>query len=744
MAAFAVTFRLLAGWAGPMWAVAVSGAESVPSFRNDVMAVFSRSGCNSGPCHGNRNGKGGFKLSLRGEDPDADHDALLADLGGRRVDRIEPDRSLVLLKPTVQVPHEGGRRIDPGSLEFRILRDWLRAGMPDDRGTGAVLESMTVDPPEVWVTGTSSPVRLAVTARFANGEVRVVTDLAVYEASSPQLVVTPSGEVRAKEPCESAIVVRYLDRQTAVPVAFLPERPEPSSATPVPRTMVDDHVFAKLRRVRLAVAPPCPDSTFLRRLSLDLLGVIPDAAEARAFAADASADKRERAVERCLERPEFSDYWALKWLDVFRSEERALDRKGVQLLREWLVGQLASHAPVDRMVREILTARGSTYAVPAANWLRAHRTPVERAEAVAQVFLGTRLQCAQCHHHPYERWTQTDYHDWASVFAKVDYKVLQNLRTDENDKHEFIGEQRIYINPSGRHLHPRTGKASTPRVLGDDLALGELDPLAVAAAWVTSPANRRFARAQVNRVWFHLMGRGLVEPVDDFRETNPASHPALLDALAGAFVESEFDLRHLIRLIVNSHTYQTSTEPPAGASADGVNYSHTIPRRLGAEVLLDSLSRAAGVALEFPGYPPGTRAVEVPTTAIEGRRRRRGAGTDWDVFLRDFGKPPRQMATECERSSEPGMSQVFQMISGGVISGIVSDAGNCLQGLTSGDGRLDGRIEELFWRVLSRGPTPAELESFERHVASAGGRVRERWEDLLWGLLNAKEFILRP
>lgn len=733
------------------------------SFRRDVMAVLSKAGCASGPCHGNRAGKGGFKLSLRGEDPDGDHATLLTGLAGRRLNFAEPEQSLLLLKPTTDVAHEGGARLKVDSPEYDLLRRWIAARAPDDRDAPA-LTNLVVNPREQFIHAPRDRVQVKVTAQFADGRSRDVTALAVYEVANVAVArVSPEGLITREQPGETTVMVRYLDRQAPVTVAFVPSRPAFSArGFPKPANVVDEQVFAKLRKVRLNPAALCPDEVFIRRAFLDLLGIIPTAEEARAFVADPAKDKRARLVDALLERPEFAESWALKWADLLRLDERTLDEKGALLFYHWLRESLATHKPLDQFARELVAGRGSTYATPPANYYRNLRTPIERAEAAAQVWLGTRLQCAQCHNHPYERWTQDNYHDWTALFARVDYQVLENRRRDENDKHEFKGEQVVFVKEQGQHRNPRTGQPAVARFLGamNPVEVGSIDSairnpqsalawptnaitgpteLDALAAWLTSPEHPLFARVQANRIWFHLMGRGLVEPIDDFRLTNPASHPALLDALTAELVKSGFDLRHVIRLIVNSRTYQLASEPAPGGGDDPVNYSHTVVRRLTAEQLLDAQSLAAGVPLDFKGFPAGTRAGQVPLLKTGGSRR---SADPLDQFLLTFGKPPRQVPSECERTSEPSMTQAFALISGPAVQDFVGDRHNRLTALLAADQPPARVLDELFWTALTRGPTPAETEKLAALLETAPDK-RAALEDILWGLLNAKEFVLR-
>jgi hypothetical protein len=704
------------------------------------MAVISKAGCNAGTCHGNRNGKGGFKLSLRGQDPALDHTALTREAGARRTDTVDPARSLILRKPTLAVPHEGGLRFAPGSEEHAILLEWISGGALLDPPEAPRLETIEVAPRDEVLVEPADSVQIRVLARFSDGTTRDVTRFAVYEVSSPLARVSAGGLVERQGTGEATVIARYLHRQEPVRLAFVPARPAFAWSGPPPANYIDEHVFAKLRRLRMNASAAAGDGVFLRRAFLDLLGCLPAAAEAKAFAADSRPDKRARIVDDLLERPEFADFWALKWSDVLRNEEKTLDRKGVNAFHDWIRLGIARGKPLDVFAREVVAARGSTYKNPAANFYRANREVFARSETVAQVFLGTRLQCAKCHNHPFDRWTQEDYHGWAALFAGISYKVLVNLRTDENDHHEFKGEQVVWTDPRGEVKDPRAGRPAAPRFLGSAAApVSDADRLEALAAWLTSPQNALFARAQANRIWFHLMGRGIVEPNDDFRPTNPPSHPALLDALAADLVAGGFDLRHLIRRIMGSRTYQLSSIPSDENAGDSVNFSHVIARRLTAEQILDCQSQVAGVPARFNGYPEGTRAAQLPGALTSGRRQR---PTPAEGFLKTFGRPERLLACECERSGTTTMGQAFQLISGEALHAALTNAGNRIADLLSSGLSVPAMVEELYWTALSRPPSSAEAGASAALIERSADR-RAALEDLTWGLVNAKEFLLR-
>jgi hypothetical protein len=729
--------------AGSLLFLAALPAPAAPvSFRNDVMAVLSRAGCNQGACHGNQNGKNGFKLSLRGQDPDFDLDALTRDTLGRRTDRLHPEDSLILAKATGSIPHEGGKRFDRDSLEYRLLVRWIAEGLQPDPPGVPVLRRLEVTPRERVLIEPAEKVPLRVGAFFSDGEVRDVTRLAVFETSNLVVRVDADGVARRQDMGETTILVRYLDRQAAVQLAFVPARPGFVWPNPPEGNYIDHHVFAKLGTLRMAPSALAADAVFLRRVYLDILGVLPTPAEARRFLADTSSDKRARLIDALLERPDFADFWALKWSDLLHNEEKALDRKGVQVFHDWIRRRIADGEPLNEFARELIAGRGSTYSHPAANWYRALRDPQARAEAAAQVFLGIRMQCARCHNHPFDRWTQTDYHSLAAFFSRVQYRILENNRRDKLDKHEFDGEQIVWMAREGEIKHPRSGEMLRPLFLGADTPAfaPDTDRLLALADWIADPKNPFFARAQVNRVWYHLLGRGIVEPNDDFRASNPPVNSPLLDALAKDFAAHHFDLRHLVRMIANSRTYQLSAAPNETNRNDEANFARAVVRPLQAEQLLDALGQVTGVTPDFPGYPAGIRAGQLP--GVGGNRGRRQSATDGEKFLTSFGKPIRLLSCECERSEDTTLNQAFQLITGPLVNKMLSDAENRIGRLLAA-GKTDAEIvEEFYLAALCRVPSATERQRALEMI----GRTKDRrvaLEDLLWGLVNAKEFLLR-
>jgi hypothetical protein len=712
------------------------------SFRNDVMAVLSKAGCNQGACHGNQNGKNGFKLSLRGQDPAFDWESLTRDTFGRRINALRPEESLLLLKPTAAIPHEGGKRFGVESLEYAILSRWIKAGSRPDQPDTPVLKKIEVTPAAKVVLEPVDRVQLRVQATFSNGSVRDVSRLAVYEVSNQVAAVTPKGEVERQEMGETTILVRYLDQRVPVQLAFVPARPGFAWHDLPESSYIDHQVFAKLRALRMLPSPLCSDSVFLRRAYLDALGILPTAREAREFLADHRPDKRSRLIDRLLQRPEFADFWSLKWSDLLRNEEKLLDPKGVRIFHHWIRQWLAEDKPLNEFARQLIAARGNTYSNPPANFYRALRDPQARAEAVAQVFLGIRLQCARCHNHPFDRWTQNDYHSLAAFFARVDYQIIENNRRDRLDKHEFDGEQIVCTRRDGEVANPRTGETILPRFLTSVTPVPSSagDRLQLLADWVARPANPFFARAQANRIWYHLMGRGIVEPNDDFRASNPPANEPLLQALTQDFVAHDFKLRHLVRTIMNSRTYQLSAVPNETNVSDEANFSHALIRPLQAEQLLDALAQVTAVPVKFRGYPLGFRAAQL--AGVQPARRRDRPPTEGERFLRRFGKPERLLTCECERSDDTTLEQAFGLLTGDVVNQMLSTPDNRIGRLLARGQSNRDIIQEFYLAALSRLPAPRELEAASALVKRSKDR-RAALEDVVWGLLNAKEFLLR-
>jgi hypothetical protein len=705
------------------------------------MAVLSRAGCHQGVCHGNLNGKGGFKLSLRGQDPEFDLSSLTRDQLGRRTNPHDPDSSLFLLKPTGQVLHEGGVRFSVKSGEYRILRDWIKQGMKLDPPGAPTLTSLTVTPAEQYVVQPKKDVTVRARATFSDGTSKDVSSLAVFESTNPKFDVSPAGHVQSDEPGETTIVVRYLDRQATALLAFVPERKEFVWKKAAVRNYIDTHVFVRLQKLRMNPSDVCSDSDFLRRAHIDLIGLLPTPDETRKFLADGRLDKRVKLIDALLERPEFADAWAIKWADLLKVEEKQLDKRGVKAFHGWIRQAIAHNKPLNEFAYDLIASRGSTYEAPAANYYRALRDPQVRTEAFAQVFLGIRMMCAKCHNHPFNQLTQDDYHQLAAFFPRVDYVLLDNTRKDKLDKHEFIGEQIVYMNRGGEVKHPVTREVLTPKYLGGrELKMVEKDDrLMLLANWVADPANPYFARTQANRIWYHLMGRGIVDPEDDFRQSNPPVNGPLLDALTKDLIDHHFDQKHLIRTIMNSRTYQASAIPTPGNRDDETNFSHTIVRSLSAETLLDAISQVTGVPAHFDGHPEGTRAGQIPSLPSLRRRETLDSGMK---FLRQFGKPERLLTCSCERSDNTTLAQALQMITGPLITRALSEPDNRLGKLMKAGKSNADILDELFLAAVTRTPNDRERSAILTRIESAPER-RSALEDVLAALLNSKEFLLR-
>jgi hypothetical protein len=707
--------------------VASHAVTTVPvSFRRHVIPVLTRMGCNSGACHGAAAGKNGFALTLRGYDPEADYETITRAAAGRRVNKLEPAKSLILLKPTETLPHMGGKRFEVGSPEYTVLASWIASGMPAPRDTDASLVGVTVSPgSETLALGGTRQLR--VEARYSDGTVEDVTRWARF-ASADQGVaqVDDQGLLTMRGPGETAVSVGFM---TAVALARV-RSPFPNDIAPAvfdqaaQYNSIDRLVLARLRELRIRPAGVCTDSEFIRRAFLAAAGVLPTRAEAERFAADMAPDKRTRLVDALLERPEFVDYWTYKWSDLLLVSSRSLGRSNVRSFYNWIRASVAANTPWDRFVRELTTASGRTDRVGAANYFLIHRNPIDIAENYTQAFLGLTLTCARCHNHPMEKWTQRDYYQFANLFARITVKDDDRASATKGDT------ALVYSAAEGDILHPRLGVALPPRPLdGVPMAAGSHeDRRAYAAAWLTSPDNTQFARTIVNRVWGSLLGRGLVHPVDDLRATNPASNEELLAAVTAEFVDHGFDVRRLIRTIMTSATYQRSADTDETNVKDDRYYSHYLTRRLPAEVILDAFSQVTGVATRFEGYPVGTRALQLPDTRVES------------YFLTVFGRPERILTSAAERQMDPTLPQALHAINGDTLNKKLMDQTGRVAALVR-DGAASGEIvDELYLSALSRRPTDDERRALVERLDAGSDRQRIV-EDLAWAVLTSREFL---
>lgn len=701
------------------------GVELEVSFRNQVEPILAKTGCNAGGCHGKASGQNGFKLSLLGADARFDYDAIVNEARGRRVFPARPEQSLLLRKAIAAVPHGGGRRVQDGSREYEILRRWIAQGMPEGSSAGPSLVRLECSP-GVTTVDPGAKHQVIVTAHFSDGRRRDVTREAQYKSNEPDLArVDDGGLVHAGTGTgETAIMVRYLGRVDVCRFR-IPQPAATGGALPWPElprgNLVDVHVRAKWASLNLTPSPLADDATFLRRSTLDAVGTLPTPDEVRRFLDDPSPNKRAAWIDALLERREYADFWAIKWGDLLRNQRKGQreQQRGTYAFHAWIRDAFATNMPYDRFVRGVVAAQGTVDQHPPVIWYRTVRNLTHQTNDTAQLFLGTRIACAQCHNHPYEKWTQDDYYKFQSFFARVGRKSGATSQ-----------EPAIFVREAGDVRNPATGRVVSPHGLdGPEVRAGEgEDPRLGLVDWMAGPQNSFFAPALVNRLWGHFLGRGLVEPVDDLRVTNPPSNPELLDALSRDFIAHRFDNKHLIRTIMNSTTYQLSSEPVPGNQQDGQNYARAYPRRLLAEVMLDAICQVTGVPETFAGMPRGTRTIQLPDESIPS------------YFLDVFGRPLRETPCECERPREANLAQALQLLNSGDLQDKVGASQGRLADLLAGTKPDAEVVDELYLAAFGRHPKAAERGAILDYVAASGDR-RKGFEDALWALLNTKEFL---
>jgi hypothetical protein len=697
-------------------------ADVPVDFTREIVPVLTRAGCNQGACHGAQHGRGGFRLSLLGFDPSFDHAQIVQSAEGRRVVVSEPDRSILLQKPTLQMEHGGGERFKAGSRSHLLLKRWLEDGAPEPRPTDPEVVGLEVWPKHrILVPG--EPQQILVRATWKDGRTEDVTATAQFDTLNDGVAaVTPGGLVTAKAFGETHVMVRFCGQATVAQITLPYARVEPFPAV-AKNNFIDDKLIAKWKDLGLTPSPLCGDEEFFRRIHLDTIGTLPKPADVKAFLADRSPDKRAKAIDAVLNRPEFVDFWALKWGDLLRINRDALQERGMWSFHNWVRACVRDKKPVDEMVREIITAEGSTFTEGPANYFMVSRNPGDWAETTSQLFLGVRIGCAKCHHHPFEKWSQDDYAGMSAFFVRLGTKNSQEFGL-------FGREQVVYLKPSGEQTHPRRGGVVKPHPLDGPVADDPIDRRVKLAEWITSPANPFFARNIVNRFWGYFMGRGLVEPLDDMRATNPASNPALLDALATDFVKNKYDLRHLMRTIMNSRAYQLSSKTTPGnrADAQNVHYTRYTVRRLTAEQLADAIDFATGTVEKYKGLPLGTRAIQLPDSGVKS-------------FLLDvFGRPARQITCECERTAQPNIAQAMHLLNGQFLNKRLADPTGRIEALMKAKKPLPEIIGELYLVTLSRPARPDEVERATHWITQAGN-PRDGVQDLLWALLNSREFL---
>jgi hypothetical protein len=713
--------------------VSVAGMEKNDgvSFRREVIAALNVGGCNSGACHGTPSGKNGFKLSLRGFEPAPDYLQLTRDVLGRRTDRLNPMASLILQKGLGRIPHEGGSRFAADSLPAQALAGWLTEGLKDDAPNLPALKKIEILPGSRVLNAPAKVQQLAILAHFADNTVRDVTRLTVFSSSDPaQADVSVNGLVEFKQSGEVAILCRYLDELQAVRLTYLEPKPGFVWSNPPEANYVDTNVFRKLKLLNIAPSDLCSDSEFIRRAYLDLCGLLPTNEAVKSFVNDKDTAKRTKLIDSLLQRPEYADFWTLKWSDVLRSSRKTIQIKGVHTFQGWLRNHVTANTPFDQIVREILTSKGSSHANPPANFYRIARDATNLAETTAQLFFGVRMQCAKCHNHPFERWTQDDYYSLAAFFVRV--KQKKDPAQGASKPNEPATSEVIYSDRSGEVTQPRTGKVMPPRFLGGELPTEQpnRDRRELFVDWLTRADNAFFAKSVVNRIWYHLMGKGIVDPVDDFRDSNPSANDELLDALAKDFIATKFDVKHLIRTIMNSRTYQLSAQPTETNKDDNKYFSHAVTKLLTAEQLLDALCDVTSVPEKFAGLPSGTRAVQLPDGEVN------------HPFLKTFGQPARELACECERESDSNLAQALQLINGPTINEKLRNPSNRLGTLIAAKKTDVEILNELYLATVAREPLPSESAAALGHVNKQTDK-RKAWEDVLWALLNTREFLFR-
>ena len=705
--------------------VTVVNAKANPplSFRLDVMPVFARGGCNMGSCHGAARGKDGFRLSLFGFDPAGDYQRITREMPGRRVDLGDPAGSLLVQKAVGAVAHTGGKRFSLESDLAHTLIRWIEAGAQDDPEGGAKVPALTglnLYPPESLLEGSKATQQLVAVATFADGTDRDVTDLVWYSSSNAgSAAVAEDGQVASGRRGEAFLMARYDTITVGVPAVVIPEGlafefPESSG-----NTWIDDLVDTKLKSLRISPSAVCDDEVFLRRVTLDLTGLLPSADERTAFLADTSPDKRLQVIDKLLQRKEFVDLWVMKWAEILqiRSQGNDVSPKGALLYHQWLDRRISANQPIDQMVRDLLIASGGTFDNPPTNYFQLERNTLKLTENIAQAFLGMRIQCAQCHNHPFDRWTMDDYYGFAAFFPQLQRKRAEDPR-----------ETIVFDSGGGVVKHPVSGSNVSPKFLGGDApSVKTEDRRQALADWMVDPENPFFAKRIVNLVWAHFLGRGIVHEPDDFRVSNPPVNGPLLDELAHRFVSSGWDFRGLVRDITSSRTYQRSCDPNASNRLDTTNFSHAAVRRIRAEVLLDILAQVTETKNKFPGLPEGARAVQV----ADGRTT--------TYFLTTFGRATREDVCSCAVSMDPSLSQALHLLNGDVANDRIRQ-GNLI-GQWINETLTDSEIiDRLIIRCYGR--KPVERERIEL-VADLQGKPdrKQAIEDIFWALLNSPEFI---
>ena len=699
------------------------------SFKNHVLPVMTRVGCNSGACHGAAAGKGGLRLTLRGYGPEVDYDVLTRQASARRINKTTPAESLFLLKPTAAVEHGGGRRIAPDSPDYRVLAEWIASGLSRPRDDEPTLTSISAFPNAVRLAPGATQ-RLVVQAAYSDGRVEDVTRWAKFGSTDESVAkVDDDGRIRVEGRGEAAVTVWFSSLvQTVLVTSPYPATPDPAVFAKAPRVnAIDELNLTKLEGLGIPPSPDCGDSAFLRRAYLDATGTLPPAAEVDAFLADEDPKKREKLVDRLLNCPEYVDYWAYKWSDVLLVSSKKLPAPAMWAFYRFVRRAVEEDRPWDRFARDLLTAKGSTLTNGAANYFVLHRDPIDLTESTSMAFLGMSLTCARCHNHPMEKWTQDQYYGMANLFSRVTLKDTG-----------VAGEVIVAASPEGDVRHPRRGTVPAPQPLDGKAVPIESrgDRREVFADWLAGSDNPYFSRALVNRVWRNFFGRGLIDPEDDLRATNPPSDPALIDRLTADFVKNGYGVKSLIRTIMTSAAYARSSDPAHGNEADEKFLSRYRVKRLPAEVLLDAIARVTEVPTDFAGYPPGWRSQQLPDVQVAS------------TFLTAFGRPERVSTCSCERSAEPSVAQALHLANGETLNTKLRAPNGAISRLAASKESDAELLDGLFKAALSRPPTPAERDRLLPLLAGATEGAtnpaearRQAIEDLYWSVLTSKEFL---
>jgi hypothetical protein len=716
------------------------GVPAVWSFRNDVQPVLTKMGCNSGPCHGAAAGKNGFKLTLRGYDAETDYYSLTHQALARRTERMEPAKSLILLKPTLTIPHGGGKRFAVDSPEYQVISGWIAQGMPAPQDSDARVTGIEVFPSEASLRpGTEQ--QLIVTATFSDGRKEDVTRWAKYDSGNEGVATVDNyGHVAMHSFGEAPVTVWYQSHVTFSRLRIpYPYKLEEAIFKKAPRhNYIDDDVLHHLEVLHIPPSPPAGDAEFIRRAYLDAAGILPSPAEVDQFLKDPSPDKRDRLIDALIKRPEFVDYWAYKWSDLLLVSSNHLSNEEMWSYYDWIRDSVATNKAWDKFVYQIVTATGNTVENGAANYWVVHHDPLDTTENVAQAFLGITITCAHCHNHPLAKWTQKDYYGMANLFARVRLKTYSD-QTSRPGVGQILNNVTVYSAPTGEFMDDRFMMPLPPKPL-DAHALPEStrgDTRVYFAQWLTAPQNPFFARNIVNRIWRDFMGRGLVEPVEDLRDTNPATNDKLLNDLVRDFVAHHFDVDYLVRTIMQSATYQASSTPLKENADDDKFGSHYVIKRLPAEVLLDAYSEVTKVPEEFEGYPAGTRALQLPDTAVGS------------YFLSAFGRPVRAQTRESERTSVPTVTQALHIFNGETLNNKLRAPGSSIDMLIKLGFTDDQIVDYLYLASFSRHPRDKErmalvgaLKSAEEQKGQAGDDTRRAaLNDFAWAMLTSEEFM---